>query len=77
MYAEYVIRYCTKKIMLYFSFFLMLTIMLFQNGLGLNFDLALTAQKVKLCCNCGLRRYQELASSHFVTDYKHNISLLN
>ena len=31
----------------------------------------------KLCCNCGLRRYQEFESSHLVTDYKHNLSLLN
>ena len=39
--------------------------------------LEVSAQYVKLCCNCGLRRYQEIESSHLVTDYKHNLSLLN
>ena len=35
------------------------------------------AQKVKLCCNCGLGIYQEIESSHLVIDFKHNLSLLN
>ena len=30
-----------------------------------------------LCCNLELRKYQEVESSHLVTDYKHNLSLLN
>ena len=30
----------------------------------------------KLCCNCGLNKYQKVESSHLVTDYKHNLSNL-
>ena len=34
-----------------------------------------TAQLGALCCNLELSKYQEVESSHLVTDYKHNLSL--
>ena len=36
-----------------------------------------TAQLIAPCFNLELRKYQEVESSHLVTDYKHNLSLLN
>ena len=30
-----------------------------------------------LCCNWGLGKYHDVENSHLVTDYEHNLSLLN
>ena len=38
---------------------------------------AFIAQLGALCCNWVSSKYQEVESSHLVTDYKHNFSLLN
>ena len=37
----------------------------------------ISTQLGALCCNLELSKYQEVESSHMVTDYKHNLSLLN
>ena len=42
-----------------------------------NLELGNSAQKGTLCCIRELQKYLEVESSHLVTDYKHNLSLLN